>query len=73
MAGSKDHTEVSTSNIIKPTLEELFVNDQQRFEDIMKQNEKEVLQQLVNDVRRKRRSTYHNSRWIATRRSSAKG
>jgi hypothetical protein len=35
MASSKDHTEVSISNIIKPTLEELSVDDQQRFENFM--------------------------------------
>jgi succinate dehydrogenase flavin-adding protein (antitoxin of CptAB toxin-antitoxin module) len=46
MSGAKDHAEVSTSNIIKPTLEELSDDDQQRFEDIMKQDEEEVLRQI---------------------------
>lgn len=47
MVGSKDHFEVSTSNIIKLALKELPADDQQRFEDIMKQDEEETLQQLA--------------------------
>jgi hypothetical protein len=39
MVGSKDHAEFSTNNIIKPTQEELSTNDQQCFENIMKQEE----------------------------------
>jgi hypothetical protein len=45
MAGSKNHFEVSTSNIIKLALKELSADDHQRFEDIMKQDEEETLQQ----------------------------
>jgi hypothetical protein len=39
MAGSKDQTEVSPSNIIKPTLESLSVEDQRRFENYIKQRQ----------------------------------
>ena len=44
MAGSKEHFEVSTRNIIKLTLKELPADDQELFEDIMKQDEEETLQ-----------------------------
>jgi phage terminase Nu1 subunit (DNA packaging protein) len=47
MVGSKDHFEVSTRNIIKLTLKELPADDQQHFEDIMKQDVEETLQQLA--------------------------
>jgi hypothetical protein len=43
-AGSKDHTEASTSNINK---EELSANDQQRFEDFMKEEKEEVLRRCT--------------------------
>jgi hypothetical protein len=36
MAGSKDRTKVSTSNIMKSILESLSAEDQQRFEDYLK-------------------------------------
>jgi hypothetical protein len=39
MVGSKDDTEVSPSNIIKPTLESLSVEDQWRFENYIKQRQ----------------------------------
>lgn len=39
MAGSKDHTEVCISKIIKPTIKELLVADQQCFENFIKQEE----------------------------------
>jgi hypothetical protein len=45
MAGSKDHTKISTTNIIKPTMEALPANDQRPFEDLVMCNEKEVMRQ----------------------------
>jgi hypothetical protein len=45
MIGSKDHTDVSTTNIIKPTLEALLADDQQPFDDLVRRKEEEVLQQ----------------------------
>jgi hypothetical protein len=45
MTGSKDHTKVSTTNIIKPAMEALPVDDQQPFEDLVMRNEKEVMLQ----------------------------
>jgi hypothetical protein len=43
MAGSKDHTNVSTTNIIKPIMEALPADDQQPFKDL--EREKEVMRQ----------------------------
>jgi hypothetical protein len=45
MAGSKDHTKVSTTNIIKPAMEALLVDDQRPFEDLVMRDEKEVMRQ----------------------------
>jgi hypothetical protein len=45
MAGSKDHTKISTTNIIKPAMEVLLANDQQPFEDLIMRKEKEVMRQ----------------------------
>jgi cytidylate kinase len=47
MAGSKDHTDVSTTNIIKPSMEALLTNNQQPFDDLIRREEDEVLRQLV--------------------------
>jgi hypothetical protein len=44
MAGSKDHTNVSTTNIIKPAMEAFPADDQQPFEDLVGREEKEVMQ-----------------------------
>jgi hypothetical protein len=43
MAGSKDHTDVYATNIIKSALEALSVDDQQRFDDRMRHEEEEML------------------------------
>jgi hypothetical protein len=45
MAGSKDHTKISTTNIIKPAMEALPANDQRPFEDLVMRDEKEVMRQ----------------------------
>jgi uncharacterized protein YqeY len=46
MAGSKDHTKISTTNIIKPAMEEaLHADDQRPFEDLVMRDEKEVMRQ----------------------------
>jgi hypothetical protein len=39
MASSKDRTKVSLSNIMKPTLESLSAEDQQQFEDYIRQQQ----------------------------------
>jgi hypothetical protein len=45
MVGSKDHSDVSTSNIIEPTMETLSTKDQQEF--------KEHKEQLINEAQAK--------------------
>jgi hypothetical protein len=37
MAGSKDHTDISRDNILKPAVESLTVDEQQQYEDYMRQ------------------------------------
>jgi hypothetical protein len=43
MAVSKDHTKVSTTNIIKPAMEALSAGGQQPFEDLVMRDEKVVM------------------------------
>jgi hypothetical protein len=45
MVGSKDHTKISTTNIIKPAMEALPADDQRPFEDLVMRDEKEVMRQ----------------------------
>jgi hypothetical protein len=45
MARSKDHTKISTTNIIKPAMEALLADDQRPFEDLVMRDEKEVMRQ----------------------------
>jgi hypothetical protein len=33
MAGSKDHTDISLDNILKPAVESLTTDEQQQYED----------------------------------------
>jgi hypothetical protein len=47
MADSKDQTDVSATNIIKPTMEVLLADDHHHFDDLRRREEKEVLRQLT--------------------------
>jgi hypothetical protein len=47
MADSKDHTNVSTTNLIKPTMDALLADGQPPFEDIIRHDEDEVLRWLA--------------------------
>jgi hypothetical protein len=47
MADSKDQTNVSATNIIKPTMEVLLADDHHHFDDLRRREEKEVLRQLT--------------------------
>jgi hypothetical protein len=47
MVHSKDHTDVSTTSIIKLTIEALSADDRQHFEDLMRHGEEEVLRQVI--------------------------
>jgi hypothetical protein len=44
MVGSKDHTDIS-NNILKPTVESLTVDEQQQYEDYMRQAKEKFLSQ----------------------------
>jgi CHAD domain-containing protein len=57
MTGCKDHINVSTTNIIKTTLEALPADNQQHFDDSMRQEEEELLRQLV-EQREKAKEKY---------------
>lgn len=46
MASSKDHTKVSLSSIMKPTLENLLAEDQQRFEHYIKQRQTQECEEV---------------------------
>ena len=43
MAGSKDHTDISPDNILKPTVESLTDDEQQQYEDYMGQAKEKFL------------------------------
>jgi hypothetical protein len=45
MVGSKDHTKISTTNIIKLAMEALSADDQRPFEDLVMRDEKKVMRQ----------------------------
>jgi hypothetical protein len=47
MADSKDHTDVSVTNIIKSTMKALLAYGQQHFEGLMRREDEEVLRQLA--------------------------
>jgi hypothetical protein len=43
MIGSKDHTDISPDNILKPAVESLTTDEQQQYEDYMRQTKKKIL------------------------------
>jgi hypothetical protein len=49
MAGSKDHTDISLDNILKPAVESLTVEGQQHYEDYMRQTKEKFLSQYTVD------------------------
>jgi hypothetical protein len=53
MAGSKDHTDISPDNILKPTIESLTVDEQQQYEDYMRQAKEKFLSQYTVDRHQK--------------------
>jgi hypothetical protein len=42
MVSSKDHTKISTTNIMKPAMEALPADDQRPFEDLIMRDEKDT-------------------------------
>ena len=53
MAGSKDHTDISPDNILKPAVESLTADEQQQYEDYMRQAKEKFLSQYTVDRHQK--------------------
>jgi hypothetical protein len=53
MAGSKDHTDISPDNILKPAVESLTADEQQQYEDYMRQANEKFLSQYMVDRHQK--------------------
>jgi hypothetical protein len=53
MAGSKDHTDISSDTIIKPTVESLMTDEQHQYEDYMCQAKEKFLSQYMVDRHQK--------------------
>jgi hypothetical protein len=53
MVGSKDHTDISLDNILKPTVESLTADKQQQYEDYMCQAKEKLLSQYTVDRHQK--------------------
>jgi hypothetical protein len=51
MASSKDRTDVSPSNMMKPFLESLSTEDQQPFEDYVRQQREETLWREAQEIK----------------------
>ena len=47
MAGSKDHTDMSPDNILKPTVQSVSTDKQQQYEDYMRQAKEKFLSQYT--------------------------
>jgi hypothetical protein len=53
MVGSKDHTDISPDNILKPAVESLTADEQQQYEDYMRQAKEKFLSQYTVDRHQK--------------------
>jgi hypothetical protein len=53
MSGSKDHTDISPDNILKPAVESLTTEGQQQYEDYMRQANEKFLSQYTVDRHQK--------------------
>jgi hypothetical protein len=53
MAGSKDHTNISPDNILKPAIESLTADEQQQYEDYMCQAKEKFLSRYTVDRHQK--------------------
>jgi hypothetical protein len=49
MVGSKNHTDISSDNILKPTVKSLTAEGQQYYEDYMRQEKENFLSQNMVD------------------------
>jgi hypothetical protein len=48
MVGSKDHTDISPDNILKPAVESLTADEQQQYKDYMRQAKEKFLSQYTD-------------------------
>jgi hypothetical protein len=53
MAGSKDHADISPDNILKTAVENLTADEQQQYEDYMRQAKEKFLSQYTMDRHQK--------------------
>jgi hypothetical protein len=53
MAGSKDHTDMSPDNILKPAVESLTTDEQHQYKDYMRQAKEKFLSQYTVDNHQK--------------------
>jgi hypothetical protein len=53
MVDSKDHTNISLDNILRPAVESLSANEQQQYEDFMRQAKERFLSQFTVDRHQK--------------------
>jgi hypothetical protein len=53
MVGSKDHTDISPDNILKPDVESLTADEQQQYEDCMRPAKEKFLSQYTVDRHQK--------------------
>jgi hypothetical protein len=53
MTGSKDHTNISPDNILKPAVESLMTDEQHQYEDYMCQAKEKFLSQYMVDRHQK--------------------
>jgi hypothetical protein len=53
MVSSKDHTDISPDNILKPAVESLTTDEQQQYEDYMRQAKEKFLSQYTVDHHQK--------------------
>jgi hypothetical protein len=49
MVGSKDHTDIFPDNILKPIVESLAADEQQQYEDYVRQAKEKLLSQYTVD------------------------
>jgi hypothetical protein len=49
MADSKDHTDISLENILRPAVESLSADEQQRYDDYMRHAKENFLSQFIVD------------------------
>jgi hypothetical protein len=68
MVGSKDHTDISQDNILKPAIESLATDEQQQYEDYMRQAKEKFLSQYM--VNRHQKVVKHGETDIASLLSS---